>query len=40
MEECKRSGLEEVIEKVAHAPIALDWGPFLALSSEVRRQRN
>ena len=35
MEECKKSGLEEVAEKVAHAPIAMDWGPFLAMSPEV-----
>lgn len=35
MEECKKSSLDGVIEKVAHAEVALDWGPFLTLSPEV-----
>ena len=35
MEECKKSSLEGVMEKVAHAEVALDWGPFLTLSPEV-----
>lgn len=34
MEQCKKSSLEEVMEKVAHAEIALNWGPFLAMSPE------
>ena len=32
MEACKASSLEEVMDKVAHADIGLDWGPFMGLS--------
>ena len=35
MEGCKASSLDEVMDAVTHAQIALDYGPFLDMSSEV-----
>ena len=35
MEACKASSLDEVMERVTHAEIRLDHGPFAKLSPEV-----
>ena len=36
MEGCKASSLDEVMDRVTHADISLDYGPFLEMSPEVR----